>query len=447
MNKQSAVRTLSGSSSSIGDALGRRDSSGQIGGRRPPPAVKWNWLHATACSSAIVASFAYVQNAASNYFAATAAVNDDGLLRDTFLSPDSAVSQTFSTTMTTNTRSTYVRYALVVVIMGAWFMALIVSRQYRLHFPLKRIGRRVIGIVEKIQALHEHHQTKSKQRKRSRAQQRRHSWGYFGIDRELDELDMLVVTSLSPERNELPYASAKPVRRDSTQTESGVPATASRTNTGKQIVLNPRVGARGGRHQSNQIVSDDPFVSRYHFQIQYDPMEKEYFLQDLGSTTGTYVFLKPHTPKRLRINDRVKLGDTEFEVVAIDENLATGTPFLRICFTEGPLTGIGQTIGKTAVTLGRRSSNALCITDDGSISGRHSVISYLGDGFYITDLNSTNGTAVRLSASGEKSQRRYLLHGDVFGVGSNRFLVEYSHQLDAQRGLQQQDTAIRSEER
>ncbi|GAB9469925.1 hypothetical protein Gpo141_00007186 [Globisporangium polare] len=444
MNKQSAVRTLSGSSS-IGDALGRRDSSGSTsGGRRPPPAVKWNWLHATACSSAIVASFAYVQNEANRYFAASAAVNDDGRPRDAFLSTDIAMSQTFSTATVihTTTMSTYVRYALVTVIMGAWFVALIVSRQYRLHFPLKRIGRRVVGIVEKIQALHERHQTKSQQRKRSRAQQRRHSWGYFGIDRELDELDMLVVTSLSPERNELPYASAKPVRRDSTQTESGAPATVSRTSTGKQIVLNPRVGARGGRHQSNQIVSDDPFVSRYHFQIQYDPMEKEYFLQDLGSTTGTFVFLKPHIPKRLHINDRVKLGDTEFEVVAIDENLATGTPFLRICFTEGPLTGIGQTVGRTAVTLGRRSSNALCITDDGSISGRHSVISYLGDGFYITDLNSTNGTAVRLSASGEKSQRRYLLHGDVFGVGSNRFLIEYSHQLDAHRGHQPRQQGI-----
>lgn len=441
MSKQSATSTLNGSSSlSIGDALGRRDS-GSIGGRRPPPAAKWNWLHATACSSAIVASFAYVQNEASHYFAASAAVNNNGRPRGIILSTDTAVSQTFSTTNTTSKMSTYVRYALVAVIMGAWFMALIVSRQYRLHFPLKRIGRRVIGIVEKIQALHERHQTNSKQRKRSRAQQRRHSWGYFGIDREIDELDMLVVTSLSPERNELPYTNAKPVRRDSTQTESGTPASVARTSTGKQIVLNPRVGARGGRHQSNQIVSDDPFVSRYHFQIQYDPMEKEYFLQDLGSTTGTFVFLKAHIPKRLRIYDRVKLGDTEFEVVAIDENLSTGTPFLRICFTEGPLMGIGQTIGKTAVTLGRRSSNALCIIDDGSISGRHSVISYLGDGFYITDLNSTNGTAVRLSASGEKSQRRYLLHGDVFGVGSNRFLVEYSHQLDAQRGQQHLVTA------
>lgn len=381
----------------------------------PPPPPHWSWLRATACSSVVVVSLAYVHNEASRFLAAA---------------PPSASNQAPPRALTP--KQHLMQVALAATATAAWFLALVLSRRLRLHAPLRRLGKRVAVAIDRLRALREHHEARAAQRRRSRVSQRRHSWGYFGVDRDIDELDRLVVTSLSPERNVLPYAKT---RRGSTQTEPDTSAARSSEASGKQIVLNPRVGARGGRHPSNQIVSDDPYVSRYHFQIQYDPMEKEYFLQDLGSTTGTFVFLKPHIPKRLRITDRVKLGDTEFEVVAIDENLATGTPFLRICFTDGPLAGVAQTIGKTAVTLGRRSSNALCITDDGSISGRHSIISHLGDGFYITDLNSTNGTAVRLSASGEKSGRRYLLHGDVFGVGSNRFLVEYSHQLDAQRGL------------
>lgn len=383
---------------------------------QPQPPARWSWLRATACSSVVVVSLAYVHTEASRYLAVVPPTQPPSLPH------------------TLSSSQQLMHFGLAAVVTVVWFVALVVSRRLRLHAPLQRLGNRVAGVADQLHALHA---TRALHHKHARLSQRRHSWGYFGVDRDVDDLDRLVVTSLSPERNVLPIAKS---RRDSTQTEPDASSAARAADdagaTGRQIVLNPRGGARGGRHTSNQIVSDDPFVSRFHFQIQYDAMEKEYFLQDLGSTTGTFLFLKPHIPKRLHVTDRVKLGDTEFEVVAVGVNAVTGTPFLRLCFTDGPLAGVAQTIGKTAVTLGRRSSNALCITDDGSISGRHSVIAHLGDGFYITDLKSTNGTAVRLSASGEKSARRYLLHGDVFGVGSNRFLVEYSHQLDAQRGLQ-----------
>jgi pSer/pThr/pTyr-binding forkhead associated (FHA) protein len=57
------------------------------------------------------------------------------------------------------------------------------------------------------------------------------------------------------------------------------------------------------------------------------------------------------------------------------------------------------------------------------------MISFMENAFFLTDLQSTNGTAVRLSTSGDKSRRRWLIHGDVFGIGSHRFLVEYAHQV------------------
>lgn len=391
--------------------------------------VQWNWLHATACSSALVASFAYMHNAVSSYFAsvvlesASSSAHAAAAVSTAEAVHDSATTVGRSGSSVWMDLTMRLRWIVVPLLMVLWVSGLVVSRSFRLHSPLMRIGKGLVHSVDKLRALHHRHRSSKHQRRRSNAHRRRHSSGMISGSHDIDEMDTLIVTSLSRERKMVSHNKDDLLKPNPTAQDPSLRA---------QIVLHPREGALGGRHRSNHIVSDDPFVSRYHFQIQYDPMEKEYFLQDLGSTTGTFLFIKPETPKRLHVHDRVKLGETEFEVVAIDQNYPTGTPFLRICFTEGPLMGIGQTIGKTAVTLGRRSSNALCITDDGSISGRHSVISYQGDGFYITDLNSTNGTAIRLSASGQQSRRRYLLHGDIFGVGSNRFLVEYTHHLDVQ---------------
>ncbi|KAI9994159.1 hypothetical protein PInf_016724 [Phytophthora infestans] len=343
------------------------------------------------------------------------------------------------------------RWMLVLLSLVVWIGTLVASRCYHLHSPLLRVTKRLGIFINRVRDWR-------RKRTKTRSKATWHDGTHHHLhhhrprtrtesDFEIDENDLLIVSSLSPRllsSMERQCSSADTgsdsgrghIRRMTEDKGEGKIVRAnSKGDLGGKIVLHPREGARGGRHESNQIISDDPYVSRFHFQIQYDPMEKEYYLQDLGSTTGTFIFLKPDAPKRLHVEDRVKLGDTEFEVSAIDENITTGIPFLRIRFTAGPLTEICQTIGKTSVTLGRHSSNALCITEDDSISGRHSVISYFGNGFYITDLHSTNGTAVRLSASGKKSRRRYLLHGDVFGVGSNRFKVEYSHQLAAQRRL------------
>lgn len=395
--------------------------------------VQWNWLHATACSSALVASFAYMHNAVNSYFASTVfetVASSSSVTSSSAAAAVSAAEAVHGATTVGRAGSSgwmdftlRLRWLVVPLLMMLWVTGLVISRSFHLHSPLVRIGKGLVQSVDKIRALHHRHRSSKHQRRRSNAHRRRHSSGMISGSHDIDEMDTLIVTSLSRERKMVSHGKGDLLKPDPAMQDPSLRA---------QIVLHPREGALGGRHRSNHIVSDDPFVSRYHFQIQYDPMEKEYFVQDLGSTTGTFLFIKPETPKRLHVHDRVKLGETEFEVVAIDQNYPTGTPFLRICFTEGPLTGIGQTIGKTAVTLGRRSSNALCITDDGSISGRHSVISYQDDGFYITDLNSTNGTAIRLSASGQQSRRRYLLHGDIFGVGSNRFMVEYTHHLDAQ---------------
>ncbi|CEG48939.1 SMAD/FHA domain [Plasmopara halstedii] len=419
----------------------------------PQSVTQWSWLHATAYSSAIVASMAYMHTQLNLYFKSLDANHghDDRLYNLAIIA--SISSEHLDGLHHLLSDLTFkLRWLMVISSLAVWLGTLVLSRHYHLLSPLRRITTSLGAYI-----LFDNLRDWQLQRTKTKRTRRHGMCQYYSCrsmtqfgsckdgDLEIDEKDLLIVSSLSFEPPLLtstmkPYfandiSSGDKGEYSSRMTEKKVEGKEfcrnSNGDVDGKIVLHPREGAQGGRHVSNQIISNDPYVSRFHFQIQYDPMEKEYYLQDLGSTTGTFIFLKPDTPKRLHVDDHIKIGDTEFKILAIDENVTTGMPYLRICFTDGPLTGIRQTVGKTSVTLGRHSSNALCITEDDSISSRHSVISYFGNGFYITDLHSTNGTAIRLSSCGNRSRRRYLMHGDVFGVGSNRFMVEYSLQLES----------------
>lgn len=67
-----------------------------------------------------------------------------------------------------------------------------------------------------------------------------------------------------------------------------------------------------GRFPENQIVLSDDSVSQKHARLF--KQEEEYFLEDLGSTNGT--FLKGERikgPARLNSGDRIKIGRTIFQ--------------------------------------------------------------------------------------------------------------------------------------
>ncbi|OQS04801.1 hypothetical protein THRCLA_20790 [Thraustotheca clavata] len=195
-------------------------------------------------------------------------------------------------------------------------------------------------------------------------------------------------------------------------------------------------GAFGGRLNKNEIILEDSVVSRVHFQLSC--VRNTFYLQDCGSTTGTFIYLAPKESRLLSMHDHVKIGDTEFLVV--DASFHGKSPYLQIKFTKGPMEGITQRIGASLVTIGRRTSCTLCIENDVTVSGSHCTIQYRTcspnddddeslSGFYLTDLNSTNGTGFRLSPSGLPSEKIRLHHGDVFGVGCTRFLVQLASKL------------------
>ena len=69
-----------------------------------------------------------------------------------------------------------------------------------------------------------------------------------------------------------------------------------------------------GRKENNTVVHNDRFVSSYHAKIYLK--NREYYLEDLQSTNGTYVNEnKIEGNIRLNVNDIIRFGSTAFKVI------------------------------------------------------------------------------------------------------------------------------------
>jgi predicted component of type VI protein secretion system len=74
-----------------------------------------------------------------------------------------------------------------------------------------------------------------------------------------------------------------------------------------------------GRALDNDVVLDDPRVSRYHAELRY--AVDGWSVHDLGSTNGTYVNGTQVTACVLQAGDRLRVGDREF-VLAVGGSAA-----------------------------------------------------------------------------------------------------------------------------
>ncbi|MGH9901261.1 MAG: FHA domain-containing protein, partial [Pyrinomonadaceae bacterium] len=71
-------------------------------------------------------------------------------------------------------------------------------------------------------------------------------------------------------------------------------------------------------------------------------------------------------------------------------------------------------ISKGLVSIGRKSDNTISLEGDTNVSKYHAVIELRPDGFWLSDLGSSNGTFV--NDAPVKSERR-LEDGDLICVG------------------------------
>lgn len=73
-------------------------------------------------------------------------------------------------------------------------------------------------------------------------------------------------------------------------------------------------------------------------------------------------------------------------------------------------------VSGSTINIGRRHGNDIQLNDL-TVSGRHAVVSTVGDSNYIEDLDSTNGTLV----NGSRVPKARLKHGDVIQTGNFQF--------------------------
>eukprot|EP01066_Platyproteum_vivax_P014132 Platyproteum_vivax@DN6354_c0_g1_i1.p1 len=187
-----------------------------------------------------------------------------------------------------------------------------------------------------------------------------------------------------------------------------------------------------GRHAGNALVITEPSVSRFHSVVAHQGVWP--CVKDLQSTTGTFIFLVPFSSTQLFTGMFLRLGECLVEVVNVhytpnpptpfeDEN----TPYVTLRFFQGQLENQLVKIGPLGAHIGRRKQKhdveTLVIAEDPTISSKHCRIELHPSNklFYITDLGSCNGTAVRLCGAGGKASGWHpLLPKDMLAIGSTK---------------------------
>jgi len=96
---------------------------------------------------------------------------------------------------------------------------------------------------------------------------------------------------------------------------------------------------------------------------------------------------------------------------------------VRLVVQRSPSLGEGNEfpLNSAPVTVGRGGQNDLVLTGDEFASARHARIEVRGDGVWVQDLDSTNGTYVNGS---RVAGAQRLDAGDVLRVGETDLLVE-----------------------
>lgn len=73
-------------------------------------------------------------------------------------------------------------------------------------------------------------------------------------------------------------------------------------------------------------------------------------------------------------------------------------------------------IDSDSISIGRKAGNDIQLNDL-TVSGRHALLSTLGEHTYVDDLGSTNGTLL----NGKRVNKSRLKHSDVIQIGTHQF--------------------------
>ena len=185
---------------------------------------------------------------------------------------------------------------------------------------------------------------------------------------------------------------------------------------------------RCGRGQG-AISFEDPYVSPHHADFYYE--DNHLFLRDEGSTNGTLLKIRQPTPRQH--GDIIRAGDHffRFEHLRPDNTpSANGTQplaspdrdvrFRLVEVLEGGYRGTAYASPSGRILVGREGCD-MSFPKDLHLSKRHFVVAWKEDGAVLEDLDSRNGTFIRVR------QDTRLESGDYLFIGQQFLRVEISH--------------------
>lgn len=182
-----------------------------------------------------------------------------------------------------------------------------------------------------------------------------------------------------------------------------------------------------GRGQGVIIFPDDGYLDEEHATFYYKA--NQLYLQDEESINGT--FLQVREPVELQEGDEFLVGRQRFrvEMLSIKEEypLEDGTlcyvspaknyKFRLLHILEGRKPGNSYCNVHNAITIGREGTDIL-VPDDRHVSKEHARVKWEDGKLYLYDLESKNGTFVRIKESAS------LQHGDYVFMGSELMRIE-----------------------
>jgi ABC transport system ATP-binding/permease protein len=162
--------------------------------------------------------------------------------------------------------------------------------------------------------------------------------------------------------------------------------------TGTRIeLIKGQVYLIGREHHTCDLVISDPQASRIHAEIRVD-QSGNIFIADKNSQNGTYLNNQPlTTASGLKYGDLVTIGNSVIKLTETTPGLNM-QPYSKPARTGNSYTRISPT-SNTSITIGRDQSNHLMLNHP-HVSRFHAVVDITDRGWFIRDLNSTNGTYV-----------------------------------------------------
>jgi pSer/pThr/pTyr-binding forkhead associated (FHA) protein len=183
-----------------------------------------------------------------------------------------------------------------------------------------------------------------------------------------------------------------------------------------------------GRIDSPLLFEEDPFLSPTHANFFY--RSQQLVVRDEGSVNGVFIRIRGSTD--VRFDARFLVGEQVLEVQAAlgndgDRPADDGTYFFAsprrpsnmrvVQALRGGDTGLAYRAPSDVVSVGREG-NDINFPDDPFISGHHAQITFEGGRVVLTDLNSKNGTFLRIG------HEQVLKHGDYVFMGQQLLRVE-----------------------